>query len=66
MGQFVNFVLASCYFPLVSIIAVGRLNGRVRDGNGCDPAAMDTNTELTNQLLISYTQRFLCIWTYNL
>ena len=31
-----------CFAPLTSIIGAEGLNGRVRDGNGCDPLAITT------------------------
>ncbi len=35
-------IQAVTYFPLASIIGASGLNGRVRNGNGCGPAAMTT------------------------
>ena len=35
-------IQATTYFPLSSIIGADGLNGRVRNGNGCDPVAMVT------------------------
>ena len=40
--MFQEKIQATTYFPLTSIIGADGLNGRVRNGNGCDPVAMVT------------------------